>query len=92
VKRLLCALSAVAVLSLGFVGLGTTAASANPNPGSSWTHPCNGSTVGWLDGQVGNPNYEYQLFAGNYNYSWNQGWLVVWWEGWPFWTYYWNWC
>jgi hypothetical protein len=91
VKRLLCAISTVAVLSLGFVGLGATAASANPNPNSSWTHPCSGAAIGYLDGQIGNPAYE-AVLTGSFNYTWNQGWLVVWDEGWPFWVYYPQWC
>ncbi len=89
-KRALVALLMTLALSLGIASVGAGTASATPNPGSTWTTPCSGTVIGYLYGNTGAPR---AFTRGNwYNYTWNQGWLVVWDQGWPYWVYYPQWC
>ena len=49
--------------------------------------------AGYLFGHIGDPNYLGWFSRGEwFNYSWNEGWLVVYDQGWPFWVYYPQWC
>jgi hypothetical protein len=85
-KRTLRSIAAVCTVAISLGGLASTdSASATPNPAYPITTPCNT----WAQ-DVGRTRL---FMRGNYySYTWYQGWLIVWDQGNPYQTYYWDWC